>query len=39
MRGHAYAAAGMTWWLTGFDGLTVTLDEVRGVLRDGPHAS
>jgi alkanesulfonate monooxygenase SsuD/methylene tetrahydromethanopterin reductase-like flavin-dependent oxidoreductase (luciferase family) len=32
----AYAAAGATWWLTGFSGATVTEDEVRGVLRDGP---
>jgi alkanesulfonate monooxygenase SsuD/methylene tetrahydromethanopterin reductase-like flavin-dependent oxidoreductase (luciferase family) len=32
----AYAEAGMTWWLTGFDGATVTEDEVRGVLREGP---
>lgn len=33
----AYATAGMTWWLTGFDGRTVTEDRVRGVLRDGPR--
>jgi alkanesulfonate monooxygenase SsuD/methylene tetrahydromethanopterin reductase-like flavin-dependent oxidoreductase (luciferase family) len=34
----AYADAGMTWWLTGFDGETVTEDAVRGVLREGPAA-
>ncbi|PZF81166.1 LLM class flavin-dependent oxidoreductase [Jiangella anatolica] len=34
----AYTAAGMTWWLTDFDPHTITLDEVRGVLRDGPAA-
>ena len=32
----AFAAAGATWWLTDFDPATVTVDEVRGVLRDGP---
>lgn len=35
----AYEAAGATWWLTGFSGATVTEDEVRGVLRDGPAES
>jgi alkanesulfonate monooxygenase SsuD/methylene tetrahydromethanopterin reductase-like flavin-dependent oxidoreductase (luciferase family) len=30
-----YAAAGATWWLVGFDPETVTIDMVRGVLRDG----
>ena len=30
-----YARAGATWWLTEFDP-EVTLDQVRGVLRDGP---
>jgi alkanesulfonate monooxygenase SsuD/methylene tetrahydromethanopterin reductase-like flavin-dependent oxidoreductase (luciferase family) len=30
-----YAAAGATWWLTEFEP-TVSLDRVRGVLRDGP---
>jgi alkanesulfonate monooxygenase SsuD/methylene tetrahydromethanopterin reductase-like flavin-dependent oxidoreductase (luciferase family) len=30
-----YAAAGATWWLTEFEP-TVSLDQVRGVLRDGP---
>jgi alkanesulfonate monooxygenase SsuD/methylene tetrahydromethanopterin reductase-like flavin-dependent oxidoreductase (luciferase family) len=33
-----YAAAGATWWLTEFEP-TVSLDQVRGVLRDGPAAS
>jgi alkanesulfonate monooxygenase SsuD/methylene tetrahydromethanopterin reductase-like flavin-dependent oxidoreductase (luciferase family) len=30
-----YATAGATWWLTKFDP-QVSLDQVRGVLRDGP---
>jgi alkanesulfonate monooxygenase SsuD/methylene tetrahydromethanopterin reductase-like flavin-dependent oxidoreductase (luciferase family) len=30
-----YAAAGATWWLVGFPADTVTIDLVRGVLRDG----
>ena len=33
-----YAAAGATWWLPEFDPATVSLDQVRGVLRDGPAA-
>ena len=32
----AFAAAGATWWLTDFDPATVTVAEVRGVLKDGP---
>ncbi|KAB2807198.1 LLM class flavin-dependent oxidoreductase [Pimelobacter simplex] len=32
----AFAAAGATWWLTDVDPHTLTLDEVRGVIRDGP---
>jgi alkanesulfonate monooxygenase SsuD/methylene tetrahydromethanopterin reductase-like flavin-dependent oxidoreductase (luciferase family) len=32
-----YAKAGATWWLTDFEP-TVSLDQVRGVLRDGPQA-
>jgi alkanesulfonate monooxygenase SsuD/methylene tetrahydromethanopterin reductase-like flavin-dependent oxidoreductase (luciferase family) len=32
----AFAAAGATWWLTDFDPEKITVDEVRGVLRDGP---
>ena len=32
----AFAAAGATWWLTDFDPATVTVDEVRGVLKGGP---
>lgn len=31
-----YAAAGATWWLAEFAPETVSLDQVRGVLRDGP---
>ena len=31
-----YAAAGATWWLTELDPEAVSVDEVRGVLRDGP---
>ncbi len=31
-----YVAAGATWWLTEFSPRTLTLDRVRGVLRDGP---
>lgn len=32
-----YAAAGATWWLTDFDPQTLSVDQVRGVLRDGPQ--
>ncbi|MER6154129.1 LLM class flavin-dependent oxidoreductase [Streptomyces sp. NPDC001868] len=32
----AYAEAGATWWLAEFAPETVSLDQVRGVLRDGP---
>jgi len=31
-----YARAGATWWLPEFDPETLSLDRVRGVLRDGP---
>jgi len=31
-----YAEAGATWWLTDFGPRTLSLDRVRGVLRDGP---
>jgi alkanesulfonate monooxygenase SsuD/methylene tetrahydromethanopterin reductase-like flavin-dependent oxidoreductase (luciferase family) len=31
-----YAKAGATWWLAEFAPQTVSLDQVRGVLRDGP---
>ena len=34
-----YAAAGATWWLPEFEPETVSLDQVRGVLRDGPATS
>ena len=33
-----YAKAGATWWLAEFDPEAVSLDQVRGVLRDGPAA-
>ena len=31
-----YAAAGATWWMAEFPPEAVSLDQVRGVLRDGP---
>ena len=31
-----YVAAGATWWLVEFPGDAVTVDLVRGALRDGP---
>jgi alkanesulfonate monooxygenase SsuD/methylene tetrahydromethanopterin reductase-like flavin-dependent oxidoreductase (luciferase family) len=31
-----YAKAGATWWLAEFDPEAIRLDQVRGVLRDGP---
>ena len=31
-----YVEAGATWWLAEFEPETVSLDQVRGVLRDGP---
>jgi len=31
-----YAAAGATWWVVDFPGDAVTVDQVRGVIRDGP---
>jgi alkanesulfonate monooxygenase SsuD/methylene tetrahydromethanopterin reductase-like flavin-dependent oxidoreductase (luciferase family) len=31
-----YAAAGATWWCVDFPGDAVTVDQVRGVIRDGP---
>ena len=33
-----YAEAGATWWLTEFEPVT-SLDQVRGVVRDGPPDS
>ena len=33
---NAFADAGATWWLTDFEPEKLSLDEVRGVLRDGP---
>jgi probable F420-dependent oxidoreductase len=32
----SYAAAGATWWMAEFAPEAVSLDQVRGVLRDGP---
>ncbi len=32
----SYVDAGATWCLTGFDPHSISVDEVRGVLRDGP---
>jgi alkanesulfonate monooxygenase SsuD/methylene tetrahydromethanopterin reductase-like flavin-dependent oxidoreductase (luciferase family) len=34
-----YAKAGATWWLVEFPWDTVSVDRVRGVLRDGPGAA
>jgi alkanesulfonate monooxygenase SsuD/methylene tetrahydromethanopterin reductase-like flavin-dependent oxidoreductase (luciferase family) len=34
-----YAQAGATWWLAEFDPEAFSLDQVRGVLRDGPAAA
>ncbi len=34
-----FARAGATWWLTEFDPEAVTVDQVRGVIRDGPSSS
>ena len=34
-----YATAGATWWLTEFEPERVGIDQVRGVLRDGPAAA
>jgi hypothetical protein len=33
---RAWAAAGATWWLVGFDWRKTSVDEVRGVIADGP---
>lgn len=33
---HPFARAGATWWLTEFDPESLTLDQVRGVIHDGP---
>jgi alkanesulfonate monooxygenase SsuD/methylene tetrahydromethanopterin reductase-like flavin-dependent oxidoreductase (luciferase family) len=33
-----YAEAGATWWLVDFPGVSATVDQVRGVIRDGPAA-
>jgi alkanesulfonate monooxygenase SsuD/methylene tetrahydromethanopterin reductase-like flavin-dependent oxidoreductase (luciferase family) len=35
----SYAAAGATWWLVEFRWEAVSVDQVRGVIRDGPAAS
>ena len=31
-----YAEAGATWWVVDFPGDAVSVDQVRGVIRDGP---
>ena len=31
-----YAAAGATWWVVDFPGEAASVDQVRGVIRDGP---
>ncbi len=31
-----YAAAGATWWVVDFPGDAVSVDQVRGVIREGP---
>lgn len=33
-----FGAVGATWWLVSFDWRAVSVDQVRGVLRDGPPA-
>jgi alkanesulfonate monooxygenase SsuD/methylene tetrahydromethanopterin reductase-like flavin-dependent oxidoreductase (luciferase family) len=33
-----YAAAGATWWLPDFPDVQVSVDQVRGVIREGPAA-
>lgn len=33
-----YAEAGATWWMTDFSPEAISVDEVRGVLREGPTA-
>ncbi|NBH10496.1 LLM class flavin-dependent oxidoreductase [Amycolatopsis sp. SID8362] len=35
--GSPYARAGATWLLTGFEPESLSLDHIRGVLRDGPR--
>jgi hypothetical protein len=32
-----YAAAGVTWWLVEFSWDAISVDQVRGVIRDGPR--
>ncbi len=33
---HPYALVGATWWLVGFSADAISVDQIRGVLRDGP---
>ena len=33
---HPYAAVGATWWLVGFPEDAISVDQIRGVVRDGP---
>jgi hypothetical protein len=35
----AYASAGATWWMVEFPWDGVSVDQVRGVIRDGPAPS
>ncbi|GAC1439457.1 MAG: hypothetical protein NVSMB55_00950 [Mycobacteriales bacterium] len=34
-----YAAVGATWWCASFSPYDISVDQVRGVLRDGPYSS
>jgi hypothetical protein len=34
-----YRAVGATWWVVGFPSDAVTVDQVRGVIREGPWRS
>jgi alkanesulfonate monooxygenase SsuD/methylene tetrahydromethanopterin reductase-like flavin-dependent oxidoreductase (luciferase family) len=33
-----YAAAGATWWMVIFDWRAISIDQIRGVIKDGPPA-
>jgi alkanesulfonate monooxygenase SsuD/methylene tetrahydromethanopterin reductase-like flavin-dependent oxidoreductase (luciferase family) len=33
-----YAAAGATWWMVTFDWRSLSIDQIRGVIKDGPPA-
>ena len=34
-----YESAGATWWMAAFSPYDLTVDEVRGVIREGPYSS